>query len=430
MTLRFDGRVVIVTGAGGGLGKEYAILFGKRGAKVVVNDLGGSIKGDGSGSSKAADDVVDEIRKNGGTAVANYDSVEFGDKIVKTAIDNFGRVDVIVNNAGILRDVSFVKMKDQDWDLIHKIHVKGTYSVTKAAWPYMLEQKFGRIICVSSAAGIYGNFGQANYGSAKLAILGMANSLALEGASKNVHINTIAPVAASRMTETVMPPQVLAALKPEYVAPLVAYLAHESTKENGGLFEVGAGFVAKLRWERTKGHYFAIDQTLTPEVIKDNWSVVTDWTGATHPKSLQESTTAIISGINKGKSGAATPAAPAAPAPAASPVEQVFAELEKKFKANGPALVKEVNGVYVFLIGQDTWVINLQNPEGGYISKGKAPASNSNQVKITVSDSDFVDLMSGKANPTALWSAGKIQLEGNMALAMKLQALTKGTSKL
>jgi len=156
--LRFDGKVAIITGAGAGLGRQYALLLASRGAKVVVNDLGGSFTGEG-GSSRAADVVVDEIKKAGGVAVANYDSVEFGDKIVKTAVDNFGTVDIVINNAGILRDVSFMKMTEQDWDLIMKVHLKGTFSVTRAAWNIMREKGYGRIVNTGSSSGLYGSFG-------------------------------------------------------------------------------------------------------------------------------------------------------------------------------------------------------------------------------------------------------------------------------
>jgi 3-hydroxyacyl-CoA dehydrogenase/3a,7a,12a-trihydroxy-5b-cholest-24-enoyl-CoA hydratase len=284
--LRFDGRVAIVTGAGGGLGKTYALLFASKGAKVVVNDLGTSFQGEGK-SSKAADVVVDEIKKLGGEAVANYDSVEDGDKIVKTALDTWGRVDIVINNAGILRDCSFLKMQDKDWDLIYRVHLKGSYSVTKAAWPHMREQGYGRIIMTSSAAGIYGNFGQANYSAAKLGLLGLAKTLALEGEKRNVFVNTIAPMAGSRMTETVMPPDLLQALKTEYVAPLVAYLCHESCSENGQLFEVGAGWVSKLRWQRTQGVF--LGEKISAESIAKEWNKVTDFTDATFPTAASDS---------------------------------------------------------------------------------------------------------------------------------------------
>jgi NAD(P)-dependent dehydrogenase (short-subunit alcohol dehydrogenase family) len=253
--LRFDGKVVIVTGAGNGLGKSHALMFGARGAKVVVNDLGGNIQGGGK-SSVAADKVVEEIKALGGDAVANYDSVEDGDKIVKTALAAFGTVDIVINNAGILRDVSFHKMTKEDWDLIVRVHLNGSFSVSYAAWPIMRDKGYGRIIMTTSAAGIYGNFGQANYSAAKLGILGLGQTLAIEGRSKNIHVNTIAPIAGSRLTETILPPELITALKPEYVSPLVGWLCHEDCKETGSSFEVGAGFVGKLRWERTKGHIF------------------------------------------------------------------------------------------------------------------------------------------------------------------------------
>lgn len=254
-TMRYDGRVAVVTGAGNGIGKMYALLLASRGAKVVVNDLGGGTTGEGA-SSRTADLVVDEIKAAGGEAVANYDSVEFGEKIIQTALDTWGKVDIIVNNAGILRDTSLSKMTQKDWDLIYTVHVKGTYSTTKAAWAVMQKQGYGRIVNVASSAGIYGNFGQTNYGMAKLGILGFTFGCAVEGRKKNIKVNCIAPFAGSRMTETVMPPDMVAALKPEYVAPMVAYLCHEECEPTGSIFELGGGWISKLRWQRSKGAMF------------------------------------------------------------------------------------------------------------------------------------------------------------------------------
>ena len=300
--LRFDDKVVIVTGAGNGLGRAHALLFASRGAKVVVNDLGGSAFGDGA-DSRAADKVVAEIREAGGEAVANYDSVEDGTKVVQTALDTWGRVDVVINNAGILRDSSFHKMSEKDWDLIYRVHVLGSYRVTAAAWPHMRAQGYGRIIMTSSGAGIYGNFGQANYGMAKMGLVGLASTLAVEGAKKGIHVNSIAPIAGSRLTETVLPKEITDALAPELVSPLVAYLAHESCEENGGLFEVGGGFFAKLRWERTGGHTTRLGREVSVETVKNNWESITSFAGETdHPPMIAAAMAPVLDNINAGPS--------------------------------------------------------------------------------------------------------------------------------
>ncbi len=295
--LRFDDRVAIVTGAGGGLGRSHALTLAARGAKVVVNDLGGSAHGAGK-SSSAADKVVEEIRAMGGEAVANYDSVENGEAIVQSALDAFGTLDIVINNAGILRDVSFQKMTQDDWDLVMRVHLNGTKSVSHAAWQVMRDKGFGRIVMTTSAAGIYGNFGQANYCAAKLGILGLANCLAEEGRSKNVLVNTIAPLAASRLTETILPPQLLDLLQPEAVSPLVAWLCHENCKETKGLFEVGAGYIAKLRWERTAGYFFPNKRPFNVDDVAKKWNKITDFSESTHPTTTTESITPIISGVS------------------------------------------------------------------------------------------------------------------------------------
>ncbi len=295
--LNFDGKVVVVTGAGAGLGRSHALDFARRGAKVVVNDVGSGIHGEGQ-NSLAADKVVAEIISQGGDAVANYDSVEQGEAVIKTALDFFGGVDILVNNAGILRDVSFAKMTHEDWDLIYRVHALGTYKVTKAAWPVMVERGYGRIVNTASAAGIYGNFGQANYAFAKLGILGMTKTLAIEGANKGIQANVIAPMAGSRLTETIMPKAVLDLLKPEFVTPLVVKLCSAENEETGSLFEVGAGWVSKLRWERSQGAFFDTQNEVAAEAIDSAWSDICDFSGASHPGNIEDTIDLIFKHIN------------------------------------------------------------------------------------------------------------------------------------
>ncbi|KDQ14285.1 hypothetical protein BOTBODRAFT_32760 [Botryobasidium botryosum FD-172 SS1] len=279
MSLDFTKQVVVVTGAGGGLGRAYSLLFASRGASVVVNDL----------NKEAAERVVAEITKAGGRAVANVASVTDGELVIKSAIDNFGTVTILINNAGILRDNSFKNMSDQEWDLIHLIHVKAAFSCTKAAWPHFRKQKFGRVINTTSAAGIYGNLGQANYSAAKMGLVAFTKTLAREGAKYNIKSSVIAPIAASQMTETIMPAELLAGLSPEFVAPLVAVLSHPSAPDaSGKVFELGAGFVAEIRWERSKGAVFKTDESFTPSAVKARWNEVTNFANADHPQSMAD----------------------------------------------------------------------------------------------------------------------------------------------
>lgn len=287
--LRYDNQVVVITGAGNGLGKQYAKFFASRGAKVVVNDLGGTFNGKAGSDSKVADVVVKEIRDAGGIAVANYDPVQNGEKIIKTATDNFGRVDVLINNAGILRDITLRNMKDEDWDIIMDVHVHGSMKTARAAWPWMRKQRYGKIINTSSASGLFGNFGQSNYAAAKMAVVGLAETLAKEGAKYNIHCNALAPGAASRLTQTVWPPEMMEAMRPDYVVPLVAVLCHSSCKETGGIFEAAAGHFAKIRWERSRGFVARPDDSLTADVVLRNYDKITDFTNANHPNGTSDS---------------------------------------------------------------------------------------------------------------------------------------------
>ncbi|MFI7424770.1 SDR family oxidoreductase [Nonomuraea sp. NPDC049684] len=271
--LRFDDRVAIITGAGHGLGRAHALLLAERGAKVVVNDLGGALDGTGASTGPAAE-VVELITKNGGQAVANTDNVatpEGARALVQTAVDAFGRVDVVVNNAGILRDRSFGKMTVEDFDSVLAVHVRGSYLVSQAAYPLMKEAGYGRIVNTSSPAGLFGNFGQANYSTAKMGLVGLTKTLAIEGARNGIKANAIAPVAWTRMTEALLPAEFEAKFTAERVSALVAYLVHDSCESSGEVFTVGGGRVARVFVAEGPG-WKADD--LTPEAIADNWGSV------------------------------------------------------------------------------------------------------------------------------------------------------------
>ena len=297
-SVRFEDKVVIVTGAGGGLGRAHALLFARHGARVIVNDLGGSAHGEGANAS-AADRVVAEIREAGGEAVANHDSVTDGDKIVQNALDAFGRVNVLVNNAGILRDKSFAKMEDADWDLVYRVHVEGAYKVTRAAWPHLRDQNYGRIIFTSSTSGIYGNFGQANYGMAKLGLYGLTRTLAVEGRKNNILVNAIAPTGGTRMTEGLIPASVFDLLKPELVSPLVVYLGSEQCQDSAGLYEVGGGWIGKVRWERSLGAGFNPHSGFSPEDVAAQWQAINDFSDAVHPADNVEALKEMMANLQK-----------------------------------------------------------------------------------------------------------------------------------
>jgi NAD(P)-dependent dehydrogenase (short-subunit alcohol dehydrogenase family) len=255
MSIRFEGRGAIVTGAGAGLGRAHAMLLASRGAKVVVNDPGGSVDGR-PGAASAADSVVAEIVDAGGEATANYASVADRDgaaSIVATAIDRFGRLDIVVNNAGILRDKSFAKMDLDDFELVMNVHIMGTVYVTKAAWPHLIAQKYGRIVFTTSGSGLVGSYGQSNYGAAKTAMLGLANCLKLEGERANVRVNMISPVAGTRMTQGIIDEKLFALSRPEQVSPAVAWLCSEQCDVSGETIVAGAGYFARVKLMRSAG---------------------------------------------------------------------------------------------------------------------------------------------------------------------------------
>ncbi|OBK53246.1 SDR family oxidoreductase [Mycobacterium sp. 1081908.1] len=273
-------RVIVVTGAGGGLGREYALTLAKEGASVIVNDLGGARDGTGAGHNMA-DEVVKEIKDAGGRAAANYDSVaepEGAENIIKTAIDEFGAVHGVVSNAGILRDGTFHKMTAENWDAVLKVHLYGGYNVIRAAWPHFREQSYGRVVVATSTSGLFGNFGQTNYGAAKLGLVGLINTLALEGAKYNIHANALAPIAATRMTQDILPPEVFEKLTPEFVAPVMAYLCTEECADNGSVFIVGGGKVQRAALFQNDGVTF--DQPPSVQDVAAHWTEITDLSAA------------------------------------------------------------------------------------------------------------------------------------------------------
>ena len=276
--IRFDGKVAIVTGAGGGLGRQHALELARRGAKVMVNDLGGAVDGSGGGS-EASHRVVEEIKALGAEAIANGSSVtdDAGvQRMVKDAMDHWGRIDILVANAGVLRDKSFAKMEIADFAFVVDVHLMGSVKPAKAVWEIMREQNYGRIVVTTSSTGLYGNFGQANYGAAKLALIGFMNTLKLEGQKNNIHVNAISPVAATRMTENIMPPPVLEQLKPEFVTPGVVFLCSEDAP-TGAILTAGAGAFALARIVETEGVYLGHDATV--EQVRENWAKITDPAG-------------------------------------------------------------------------------------------------------------------------------------------------------
>jgi len=285
--VRFDGKTVIITGAGAGLGRAYAHMYGKLGANVVINDV----------SEKGAAAVVAEVEQAGGKATAVICSAEDGEKIVGHAVEKYGSVHILIANAGILRDKSFTAMTEQEWDAVMAVHLRSTYRCAKAVWPIFQKQKFGRIVTTASQVGIYGNFGQANYSTAKAGIIGLTRTLAIEGKKYNILANVIAPSAGTAMTMTIWPQEMVDAFKPDFIAPLVGYLTSADNEEtSGSLFEVLGGWAAQTRWQRAGGYGFSTKKPLQPEDIAAKWANIINFDDgrATHPSSTQEGMQSFI----------------------------------------------------------------------------------------------------------------------------------------
>jgi len=296
--LRFDGRTAIITGAGRGLGREYALLLASRGANVVINDFNGDRSGMSDDKAlNAAEEVAKEILNKWPESklTTNCESVASPDgasKVVSTAVDKFGRVDILINNAGILRDRSFGKMSNEDWDQVQAVHLRGSYLMSKACWAHMSKQKYGKIIMTSSTSGLFGNFGQANYSAAKMGLIGLSNTLAVEGQRNNIVCNTVVPMAASRMTSDILPEDVAKKLDPAYVAPLVAWLCHEKCLETGGVFEAAGQWYGKYRLQRSHGKFLPglrDNDNECVERIADSWDKISEFdANSTHAGTFHE----------------------------------------------------------------------------------------------------------------------------------------------
>ena len=414
--IRFDGQVAIVTGAGAGLGRVYALELAKRGARVVVNDLGGAPDGSGKGSKKPADQVVEEIQALGGEAVANHDNVATvagGENIVKTALDAFGSVDILINNAGILRDKTFLKMEPQNWQAVLDVHLNGAYHVSRLAFGVMKKKGYGRILMTTSAAGLYGNFGQTNYAAAKMGLVGLMNTLKLEGERSNIKVNTIAPVAASRLTADILPPDFIDKLEPELVAPMALYLVSEQCPVSGNIYNLGMGCFNRAAIVTGPGIVVGDGRE-----IPDAEQLLAQWENITTLKGAKEywNTTELVGDVLQ---------AFTQPAGDAGSTAQGFESVATIFDAMPNAFIADaaagVDVVFQFVISGDgggDWncVIKDKTCTVG------AGVHEKPGCTLKMADEDFLNMMNGVLPPMQAYTSGKLKIEGDI---MKSQLIEK-----
>lgn len=416
--IRFDDRIAVITGAGAGLGRIYALELAKRGAKIVVNDYGGAFDGSGKGSSSPAQMVVDEIKKAGGQAVPNYDNVaspEGGKNIIKTALDEFGTIDILINNAGILRDKSIVKMKPEQWQSVLDVHLSGSYNVTRPAFKIMKEKGYGRIIMTTSAAGLYGNFGQTNYSAAKLGVVGMMNTLKLEGAKYDIMINTIAPIAASRLTKNIMPPELFEKSKPEFVSPMVVYLCSDDCNETGQIFNAGMGFFNRAAILTGKGLQIGNPKNPpTPEMIHANFDKINNMENA---QEITDATNAVLSilELTSDKKETSTENSMGSALDPAVIFNNMLVGFNKE-------AAKDVDVIFQFNIkgekGGD-WIVKVKNSTCN-IQKGN---SLNPDCTLTISDDNFVKLFTGAMTSMQAFTSGKLSLDGDIMKSQLIERL-------
>jgi 3-hydroxy-3-methylglutaryl CoA synthase/NAD(P)-dependent dehydrogenase (short-subunit alcohol dehydrogenase family)/putative sterol carrier protein len=416
--IRFDERVAVVTGAGGGLGRMYALELARRGAKVVVNDLGGAADGSGPGSSAAADRVVEEIKALGGEAVANYDSVatpEGGEAIIKAALDAFGRVDVVINNAGILRDKTLAKMEPSEWQIVRSVHLDGAYNVTRPVFNVMRERGYGRIIMTTSVTGLYGNFGQSNYGAAKMGVVGFMNTLKLEGEKYNIKVNAVAPVAVTRLTEDLLPQDMIEKLQPELVVPMVLYLCSENCADTGMIFNAGMGCFSRSAVVDGTGVVVGDGKTPpTPEQIHQNWEAVDSLAAPVERYNATTALGAILDAFSPKEKKATGE-------PPRLTVKTVFDTLANSFIAENAAGVDVVFQYKITGPGGGLWQVVVKDGACTVVEGAHEKPT----TTLIISDEDFLALVQGKLNPMQAFTSGKLKVEGDLMKSQLIQKLFK-----
>ena len=419
--IRFDGRVAAVTGAGGALGRTYALELAARGAKVVVNDFGGGPDGSGDGGKGPADKVVDEIRAAGGEAVACYDSVtspEGGKAIVDKALEAFGRLDILINNAGILRDRTLLKLSPDDWGSVLDVHLTGAYNVTRPALAQMKEQGYGRIVMTTSAAGLYGNFGQSNYSAAKLGLVGLMNTARIEGKKAGITVNTVAPLAASRLTEGLLPEEMMGRLAPEHVTPLVLYLCSEECEDTGLVLNAAAGLFNRAAMLTNKGILLRDGEgPTTPEAIEKRWEELNDLGGAAE---TSDAMAFAMAAIQRAMTGDDEDDEGDGGGGGGGEVAAVFEDrLPGAFKADAAEGVDVVFGFDIK--GEGQWSVTVK---GGSLEVSKGLADKPT-VTIIMASADFLELVAGKLDAMAAYTLGKLKVSGDIVKSRLIMKLFK-----